>query len=363
MAVTAMAVTSSASRSSRSRAAVSPAEAVSKRTVVRPSNSALAMRPRWTPMATSRTVGRPKYAAVAGRSAVSGPRPSSARIAHHMTSWPRYQPPPQSPVSRPSARNRVVRPSGARPAQLMPAPQVTATPQAGWPGDGVSPARSTANVSLATAEVSDQPRRRSAAASCSSSSGRSAPARQLEICLATSPSEVTPACAAASATISPSIRMAPSTPWCSWLVPGPRTEASSEPSAATSATSVLLFPPSIASTAGSEDRASAKEGQLLRPRKGIARSRRASAPSSPRRACTARPAGARAAQRPPGSCRRAARRRARVPRRPTRARRGRAAAAPAAQSTREPGRRGRSWPAPRSPRRRRGTAACRCCAG
>ena len=264
MVVTAIAVTSSASRSSRSRAAVSPAEAVSKRTVVRPSNSALAMRPRWMPMATSRTVGRPKYAAVAGRSAVSGPRPSSARIAHHMTSWPRYQPPPQSPVSRPSARNRVVRPSGARPAQLMPAPQVTATPQAGWPGDGVSPARSTANVSLATAEVSDQPRRRSAAASCSSSSGRSAPARQLEICLATSPSEVTPAFAAASATISPSICMAPLTPWCSWFVPGPRTEASSEPSAATSATSVLLFPPSMASTAGSEARASAKAARPVR---------------------------------------------------------------------------------------------------
>ena len=264
MAVTAIAVTSSASRSSRSRAAVSPAEAVSKSTVVRPSNSALAMRPRWMPMATSRTVGRPKYAAVAGRSAVSGPRPSSARIAHHMTSWPRYQPPPQSPVSRPSARNRVVRPSGARPAQLMPAPQVTATPQAGWPGDGVSPARSTANVSLATAEVSDHPRRRSAAASCSSSSGRSAPARQLEMCLATRPPSATPAFAASSRTISPSRRIAPSTPWCSWLAPGPRSVASSVPSAAMSARSVLLFPPSIASTAGSEALASAKAARPVR---------------------------------------------------------------------------------------------------
>ena len=222
MAVTAMAVTSSASRSSRSRAAVSPAEAVSKSTVVRPSNSALAMRPRWTPMATSRTVGRPKYAAVAGRSKVSGPRPSSARIAHHMTSWPRYQPPPQSPVSRPSARNRVVRPSGARPAQLMPAPQVTADApgRLAWGrrepgaqhgervvghGRGQRPAPAPQRLRellLLLGQVGV------------GQAGRDMPGDRP---LGSRP----PACAAASATISPSIRMAPSTPWCSWLVPGP----------------------------------------------------------------------------------------------------------------------------------------------
>src|ERR1700757_227498 len=93
------------------------------------------------PIATSRTDGTPKCAATAPRSAVSGPRPSSARIAHHSAAWPSPCPPPQSPVVSPSARNPVFRPSGATPTQLMPAPQVTATPPGGaGRGGGEEPA-------------------------------------------------------------------------------------------------------------------------------------------------------------------------------------------------------------------------------
>src|SRR5499427_8091338 len=95
------------------------------------------------PIATSLTEGTPKCAATAPRSLVSGPRPSSARIAHHSAALPSPCPPPQSPVVSPSARNPVLRPSGATPTQLMPAPQVTATPQCGSarpPAIGAGPA-------------------------------------------------------------------------------------------------------------------------------------------------------------------------------------------------------------------------------
>src|SRR3984957_17456707 len=128
----------------------------------------------------------------------------------------------------------------------MPAPQVTAMPQAGWPSAGVRPARSTAKVSLATAAVWVQPWRSIAAVSMASSSGRSAPAGQADGGRATRPGRP-----AADWTISPSRRIASSRPKSSWLTPGPRSDASTVPSSAMSATSVLLLPPSIASTAGS----------------------------------------------------------------------------------------------------------------
>src|SRR3984957_16793563 len=146
----------------------------------------------------------------------------------------------------PKARKRVVAPSGPTPTQLMPAPQVTAMPQAGSASAGVRPARSTAKVSLATAAVWVQPWRSIAAVSMASSSGRSAPARQADVCRATRPGRP-----AAVLAISPSRRIASPRPKSSWLAPGPRSDASTRPSSAISATSVLLLPPSIASTAGS----------------------------------------------------------------------------------------------------------------
>ena len=132
--------------------------------------------------AAGRTRGRPR----AARSALPGrPRPGSRAT---WSACPSPRPPPQSPLSAPKARNRVVRPSGATPTQLMPAPQVTAMPQGRSPSPGVRPARSTAKVSLATADVWDQPWRWIAAVSMASSSGRSAPARQADVCRATRPS-------------------------------------------------------------------------------------------------------------------------------------------------------------------------------
>ena len=61
-------------------------------------------------------------------------------------------PPPQSPEIGPTAGNRVIRPSGATPEQLMPNPQTTPTPQS-----RSVPARSTANVSLRTSRSSRDP--------------------------------------------------------------------------------------------------------------------------------------------------------------------------------------------------------------
>ena len=77
---------------------------------------------------------RPWSRARSGRAApcggaVSGPRPSSARAAHHMRLLPEAPPPPQSPEMWPTAAKRAVLPSGSRPEQLMPAPQTTATPR------------------------------------------------------------------------------------------------------------------------------------------------------------------------------------------------------------------------------------------
>ncbi len=82
------------------------------------------------------------------------------------------QPPPQSPLSVPSAGNRSVRPSALRPTQLMPAPHTTATASA-----APVPARSSANASLSTMDLSAQPAAPTASVSVASSTGRSAPAR------------------------------------------------------------------------------------------------------------------------------------------------------------------------------------------
>ena len=159
-------------------------------------------------MTTSSTLATPKCAGTACRSLVSGPRPSSARTAHHSASGPRSPPPPQSPLIRPSARNLVVRPSGATPTQLMPAPQVTPMPQCSRApaaaGEVTSsrPARRTANVSFTTVLVVDQPCAAMSAPSSASSSGRSAPARHADVCRATGPGPVRPACAATARTSS-----------------------------------------------------------------------------------------------------------------------------------------------------------------
>src|SRR5580692_11766500 len=172
-------------------------------------------------------------------------------MARKTASVPRVCPPPQSPLSDPKERNLLVRPSGATPTQLIPAPQVTPTPQCGPRSS--RPARSTANVSLATSTVSLQPSARTASASWCSSSGRSALATQADRCRAIwlpgSPAR-NPACSTARRAA------APSTPIVSVsrivpVTPGPRALPSSVPSVATRATSVLLLPPSTASTAGS----------------------------------------------------------------------------------------------------------------
>src|SRR3984885_5715664 len=135
----------------------------------------------------------------------------------------------------------------------MPAPHTTATPQWGSARSG-RPERKMAKVSFTTVAVGLQPWAWTAAACSASSSGRSALARQATVCIATQPE--------------PSVRYRPvswaaaclttasrnSTVWStptSWaLMPGPRAAASSVPSPATRATSVLLLPPSMASTAG-----------------------------------------------------------------------------------------------------------------
>jgi len=140
----------------------------------------------------------------------------------------------------------VVRPSGATPWQLIPAPQVTATPQ-GRPRGVSRPARSTANVSLATTVVVLHPAAVIIAASRSSSSGRSALAMQATAAPATGHPGGSPASCAAAPITAP---IAASTSGVGNVrTPGPRPLASSVPSAATRAMSVLLFPPSMARTA------------------------------------------------------------------------------------------------------------------
>src|SRR5215472_10123349 len=168
----------------------------------------------------------------------------------------------------PRARYLVTRPSGATPTALMPAPQTTAMPQCGS-DPSTRPERRMAKVSLTTVAVSLHPWAWTAVACSASSSGRSALARQATVCRASGPGgpERDEGCpskwAAACLTTASRISTVWSTPTSCALMPGPRAEASSVPSAATRATSVLLLPPSMASTAGrdapaSENAASAK---------------------------------------------------------------------------------------------------------
>ncbi len=182
----------------------------------------------------------PKCAGSARASAVSSPRPSSAREAYQSASSASPQPPPQSPESRPSAGNRAVRPSGRMPTQLMPAPQTTATPYG-----SVTPARRIANVSLRTSVPAPQPRACRAAPSRSSSTGKSALARHAETCVTAG----SPAADSASFTGVARASIAGSTPTAGGRNPSPRAVPSTCPPAVTTATSVLLFPASTASTA------------------------------------------------------------------------------------------------------------------
>jgi len=273
MAVTAITHTSPACRRKMSRATASWLAATSNRTRTRPRGASQPSFPLCSATATSYMRATPKWAATASRSAVCGPRPSSARIAHQMASTPRLYPPPQSPLVGPSERNLVIRPSGATPTQLIPAPHVTPTPQCA--PESSRPARSTAKVSLATSMELASPRARNPALTSSSSSGRSALATQADTCSATG----RPAGAAGTSALPVTRRAseASTSIACSRVsmlgTPGPRALASSVPSAATSAASVLLLPASSASTAGSGF-ADSPVTFLPVPKAGIARSRR-----------------------------------------------------------------------------------------
>jgi hypothetical protein len=245
----AMTEISSARRFTRDRAIGSPSSAARSSMGASPIRSSSPILPLWMPMVTCSTRSAAKKLFTYPVSAVSGPRPSSARTACHKVSMPRPRPPPQSPEIVPKAGYLVTRPSGATPTQLMPAPQTTATPQRGWTSSS-RPARRIANVSLTTVVVGLQPKAWIAAPCSASSSGRSALARQATVCRATTaPSRS--AWAAACLTTASRISTVWSMPTSWALMPGPRAEASSVPSPATRATSVLLLPPSMASTAGS----------------------------------------------------------------------------------------------------------------
>ena len=174
---------------------------------------------------------------------------------------------PQSPVSSPSAGKRAVRPSGATPTQLIPAPQVTATPQ-----PRSVPARRTAKVSLRTRTRLAQPR--AAAASCAScsSTGKSTPARKSSPASATSCEA--PAASSRRSSITSSDRFRPR--WCGELA-GPRRSAITSPCTPTSARSVFELPPSTASAS----RLTLMAPPPARPRT-CARTTPRSAPTAPR---------------------------------------------------------------------------------
>src|SRR5580658_9335216 len=139
----------------------------------------------------------------------------------------------------------------------MPAPQTTATPQCGW-SVSVRPERRMAKVSLTTVAVGLHACACTAALSSASSSGRSALARQATVCRAIQAGTAgSPACPAACLTRASRLSAVWSAPTSCGLMPAPRTEASSVPSFATRATSVLLLPPSMARTAGSRARPAA----------------------------------------------------------------------------------------------------------
>ena len=123
--------------------------------------------------------------------------------------------------------------------------------------------------------------------------------------------------------------------------PGPRRAASTVPSQPMRATSVLLLPPSIASTAAWPSANLPPSCRSCPGQEPLRSPRSAGRPSSPR-GRTARSAGARAARTPPAAGRRAAPRPPRAPRTPTCARPARAAAAGAARRAPAPARPSRS---------------------
>src|SRR6266511_535402 len=90
---------------------------------------------------TASADGSPKCSGTRRWRAVAGPRPSSPRSAAPTAASPMWRPPPQSPDSGPSAGKRAWAPPGPTPAQFMPAPTTTTTPQV-----RSVPARSTANT-------------------------------------------------------------------------------------------------------------------------------------------------------------------------------------------------------------------------
>src|SRR5262245_5327273 len=208
-------------------------------------------RPRWTASISSSRDESPAWWGSASLRAVRGPRPSTARAAHHIASCQRLPPPPQSPEMCPTAANLAVVPSGRRPAQLMPAPHTTATPRG-----SSSPARSRAKVSLKTSHDRPQPWTAIACSSASCSTGRSALARQADTCSATGPTAVCPAISRARSTSFASPATAAAAPIRSGRKEPPRAVPRTVPSGPTIATSVLLLPASMASTAGGRSRAS-----------------------------------------------------------------------------------------------------------
>src|SRR4029079_1686364 len=153
-------------------------------------------------------------------------------------------PPPQSPEMWPTAANRAVLPSGSRPAQLMPAPHTTATPRG-----SSSPARSRAKVSLKTSIERPQPCIAIALSSASCSTGRSALARQGDTWAAQGPDTTGPASTRACSTSGTSPATAAAAPIRSGRKEPPRDSPRTVPSGPMIATSVLLFPASIANTA------------------------------------------------------------------------------------------------------------------
>src|SRR3954451_21590958 len=207
-------------------------------------HSASVSRPRCTAAIRSSMETWPAWWGSASLRAVRGPRPSTARAAHHMASCQRLPPPPQSPEMCPTAANLAVVPSGSRPAQLMPAPHTTATPRG-----SSSPARSRAKVSLKTSIDRPQPCTAIALSRATCSTGRSALARQAETWSAIGPEAAGPASTRARSTSGTSPATAVAAPMRSGRKEPPRDSPRTVPSGPMIATSVLLFPASIASTA------------------------------------------------------------------------------------------------------------------
>ena len=256
----------------------------------------------------------------AARSAARGrPRPGPPTTGPR---WPRPCPPPQSPLMPPSARYPVVRPSGcdahavdARAAGDADRPSA-APPERRRCRPGRPAARRTCRWRRRV--LSLHPRARSAAASRSSSSGRSALATQAEMCRAAS---------------------CPAVPACCWTwsmsVASPSSHGSTSASSAPVAPAARgrcraarrpRPPAPRRSCCSRRRRRGRRDGQACTagPGQVARRSRRSAGRRAARPARTGRPAGGRAARPRPGPGRRAARRPAPVPRRPTRARPGRA---------------------------------------